>query len=33
MPAIIEFPTIVEQAVEPFGAVFANEPERRHCAE
>jgi len=33
MPAIIEFPTIVEQAVEQFGAVFANEPERRHFAE
>lgn len=33
MPAIIEFPTIVEQAVEQFGAVFANAPERRHFAE
>lgn len=33
MPAIIEFPTIVEQAVEDFGAVFANAPERRHFAE
>ena len=33
MPGIIEFPTIVEQAVEQFGAVFANEPERRHFAE
>lgn len=33
MPAIIEFPTIVEQAVEQFGAVFANTPERRHFAE
>jgi len=33
MPAIIEFPTIVQQAVEQFGAVFANEPERCHFAE
>jgi DDE superfamily endonuclease len=33
MPAIIEFPTIVEQAVEQFGAIFANAPERRHFAE
>ena len=33
MPAIIEFPTIVQQAVAQFGAVFVNEPERRHFAE
>jgi hypothetical protein len=33
MPAIIEFPTPVQQAVEQFGAVFANAPERRHFAE
>ncbi|HEX6827328.1 MAG TPA: transposase, partial [Nitrospiraceae bacterium] len=33
MPAIIEFPTLVQHAVEQFGAVFANEPERRHFAE
>src|SRR6059058_3754935 len=33
MPSIIEFPTIVQQAVEQFGAVFANEPERRHFGE
>src|SRR5262245_19544211 len=33
MPGIIEFPTIVQQAVAQFGAVFANEPERRHFAE
>ena len=30
MPAIIEFPTIVQHAVKEFGVVFANEPERRH---
>jgi hypothetical protein len=33
MPGIIEFPTIVQQAALEFGAVFANEPERRHFAE
>lgn len=33
MPAIVEFPTIVQQAVNEFGVVFANEPERRHFAE
>jgi hypothetical protein len=33
MPGIIEFPTLVQQAVEQFGAVFANAPARRHFAE
>lgn len=33
MPAIVEFPTIVEEAVKQFGHLFANEPERRHFAE
>jgi DDE superfamily endonuclease len=33
MPAIIEFPTLVQHAVEQFGAIFTNEPERRHFAE
>lgn len=33
MPGIVEFPTIVEQAARQFGAIFANEPERRHFAE
>jgi len=33
IPAIIEFPTIVQQAVEQFGAVFANEPERCYFVE
>src|SRR2546428_8585646 len=33
MPGIIEFPTLVQQAVEQFGTIFANEPERRHFAE
>lgn len=33
MPGIVEFPTIVQQAAQQFGAIFANEPERRHFAE
>jgi hypothetical protein len=33
MPGIIEFPQVVQDAVERFGGVFANEPQRRHFAE
>ena len=33
MPTIVDFPTIVKDAVNVFGEVFANEPERRHFAE
>jgi hypothetical protein len=33
MPGIIEFPTIVEQALKDFGDLFGNEPARRHLAE
>lgn len=33
MPAIVEFPTIVKEAVTKFGSLFANEPERVHFAE
>jgi hypothetical protein len=33
MPAIVEFPTIVQQVVKEFGVVFTNETERRHFAE
>ena len=33
MPAIIEFPTVVTEAVAHFGHLFANEPERVHLAE
>ena len=33
MPGIVEFPTVVPQAVQQFGDVFANEPERQHCGE
>jgi hypothetical protein len=33
MPAIVEFPTVVKEALEEFGPAFGNEPERRHFAE
>lgn len=33
MPAIIAFPTIIEEAVEQFGDLFANDPQRRHFGE
>lgn len=33
MPAIVEFPTVVKEALEHFGPLMANEPERRHLAE
>ena len=33
MPGIIEFPQVVRDAMERFGDVFANEPQRRHFAE
>lgn len=33
MPGIIEFPTIVQHALEEFGDLFGNEPARRHFAE
>ena len=33
MPGIIAFPTVVEKAVDEFGWVFANAPERWHFAE
>jgi hypothetical protein len=33
MPAIVEFPTVVKEALEEFGPTFANEPERKHFAE
>lgn len=32
MPAIVEFPTIVKEALVKFGPLFANEPERIHFA-
>lgn len=33
MSAIIQFPKVVEEALEKFGHLFANEPERSHFAE
>lgn len=33
MPAIVQFPTVVEEALAAFGHLFANEPERVHFAE
>src|SRR5512132_1631983 len=33
MPGIVEVPTVVQQAVKPFGDVFANEQERQHFGE
>ena len=33
MPGIVDFPTVVEEAVAEFGGLFANAPERRHFGE
>jgi hypothetical protein len=33
MPAIVDFPTVVKEALVKFGPLFANEPERVHFAE
>lgn len=33
MPAIVDFPTIVKDAVDQFGDLFSNDPERVHFAE
>ena len=33
MSTIVDFPTIVKQALDLFGDVFDNEPARRHFAE
>ena len=33
MPAIVQFPTVVKNALDEFGPFFANEPERQHFAE
>lgn len=33
MPAIIEYPTVVQKALERYGDLFKNEPEREHFAE
>jgi DDE superfamily endonuclease len=33
MPAIVEFPTVVQELLVEYGDLFANAPERRHFAE
>lgn len=33
MPGIVEYPQVVREALETYGDLFANEPERRHFAE
>jgi hypothetical protein len=33
MPAIVDFPTVVKEALDQFGRLFQNEPEREHFAE
>lgn len=33
MPAIVEFPKVVQDAVRDFGDLFSREPQRRHFAE
>ncbi|MFL5806485.1 MAG: IS701 family transposase, partial [Roseiflexaceae bacterium] len=33
MPAIVEFPTVVQDLLVQYADLFANEPARRHFAE
>ena len=33
MPAIVEFPTVVQDLMVPYADLFANQPARRHFAE
>jgi len=33
MPAIVEFPQVVQEAIKKFGHLFVNEPERQHFGE
>jgi hypothetical protein len=33
MPAIVEFPQVVREAIDEFGGVFSCDPQRRHFAE
>ena len=33
MPAIVEIPQVVEDALEQFADLFSNQPQRRHLAE
>ena len=32
MPGIVEFPTVVQHALEGYGDLFASGPQRRHFA-
>lgn len=33
MPAIVDFPTVVKQALKEFASLFANQPEGKYFAE
>jgi hypothetical protein len=33
MPAIVQFPTVVQEALKAYGDVFSNQPERHHLGE
>ena len=33
MPAIVEFPQVVQDAIKRFGHIFINEPEKQHFGE
>ena len=33
MPAIVAYPQVVREALQRFGHLFANEPQRQHFAE
>lgn len=33
MPAIVDFPTVIQNTLQEFGPLFANEPECKHFAE
>ena len=33
MPSIVDFPTLVKEALDVFGDLFDNEPARQHFAE
>ena len=33
MPGIVEFPAVVQHALEDYGGLFASQPQRRHFAE
>jgi len=33
MPAIVEIPQVIEESLDQFADLFANQPQRRHLAE